>query len=211
MQLRVEFAFGEQSKEEYSENEEFVFEKEEEGVLFLYGDGEIDQIFFTENSNNLDEGPKFDDDMHNFIEDKVVFGDDGFVIKVVSHKNPQVLEVVVGNTIVNKSYVKDITNYHNFVVNFSKDKVKPSFKDKVLLNQKSHEDQIVFTKNSNNLDERPKFDDDKHNFIEDKVVFGDDSFVIKDKVKPSFKDKVLLNQKSHEDSGASSGLCGHLD
>ncbi|KAK9126278.1 hypothetical protein Scep_015124 [Stephania cephalantha] len=63
------------------------------------------------------------------MEDKIVFGDDGFVIEVVSFKNPQVLEVVVGDTIVNKSSVKDFSNYQNFVVNFSDDEVKPVFED----------------------------------------------------------------------------------
>ncbi|KAK9153172.1 hypothetical protein Sjap_000652 [Stephania japonica] len=85
---------------EYSDEELFVSEKE--GVLFLYGDGEVDLIFF-ENSDNFDEAPKFDDDGYDFVEDELVFRDDGFVIEVISHsKSPQMLEDVVGDAVVEK-------------------------------------------------------------------------------------------------------------
>ncbi|KAK9096247.1 hypothetical protein Sjap_021744 [Stephania japonica] len=80
MQLRMKFAFGEKPKEEYFDEEEFVLEEEIDGVIFLYGDGKVNSIFFKEDYDNLDEGSKFDDDGHDFAVDKVVFGDDGFVI-----------------------------------------------------------------------------------------------------------------------------------
>ncbi|KAK9158331.1 hypothetical protein Scep_004905 [Stephania cephalantha] len=51
-----------------SSDDEFVFEKEEDGVLFLYGEGEVDLIFFKEDSDILDEASKFDDDDgHDFV------------------------------------------------------------------------------------------------------------------------------------------------
>ncbi|KAK9157409.1 hypothetical protein Scep_003983 [Stephania cephalantha] len=85
-------------------------------------------------------GLKFDDDGCDFVEDKVVFGDDGFVIEVVSRKYPQELEVAVGDTVVNKSFVKDFSNYQNFIVSFSDDKVKLIFEDKAILDGMTCED-----------------------------------------------------------------------
>ncbi|KAK9084011.1 hypothetical protein Scep_030482 [Stephania cephalantha] len=90
MQLRVEFVFGVESKEDHFDEKEFESEKEEDVILFLCGDDEVDLIFFYEDFHNLDEGQKFDDDGRDFMEDKAVFGDDGFVIEVVSQINPQV-------------------------------------------------------------------------------------------------------------------------
>ncbi|KAK9137772.1 hypothetical protein Sjap_008366 [Stephania japonica] len=105
MQLRVEFGFGEERELEYSysDKEEFVSEEEIDGVLFLYGDPRrIDPIFFKEESDNFDKVPKFDSDRHNFVEDKLVFGEDGLVIQVVSlFEVPQVLEEVVRDVSVN--------------------------------------------------------------------------------------------------------------
>ncbi|KAK9100180.1 hypothetical protein Scep_023610 [Stephania cephalantha] len=94
MQLMAEFSFGENPEEEYSNEDEFVYEEEIDS-LFLYGDSKVDPIFFDEDFDNLDKGPKFDDDGPDFVEDKVVFGDDDFVIEVVSHKNPQAAELEV--------------------------------------------------------------------------------------------------------------------
>ncbi|KAK9086677.1 hypothetical protein Syun_029071 [Stephania yunnanensis] len=127
---------GAESKEDYFDEEEFESEKEEDMILFLCGDDEVDLIFFYEDFHNLDEGQKFDDDGRDFMEDKAVFGDDGFVIEVVSHINPQVLEVVVSNTVVNKSSMKDFSNNHNFVVSFLDDEVKPIFINKVTPDRK---------------------------------------------------------------------------
>ncbi|KAK9107631.1 hypothetical protein Syun_023642 [Stephania yunnanensis] len=115
MQLRVEFALDENPEEEYSDEEKFVYEEEIDGVLFLYGDAKVDPIFFEDDSDNLNERPKFDDDGRDFVEDKVVFGKDDFVIEVVSQKNSQVLEVVVGDMIVNKSYVKDFSDLSELI------------------------------------------------------------------------------------------------
>ncbi|KAK9146524.1 hypothetical protein Sjap_006427 [Stephania japonica] len=114
---------------------------------------QVDLIFFEEDSENLDEGPKFDNDGHDFVENKVVFGDDNFFVEVVYRKNTQVLEMVIGDTVVNKSSLKNFSNY-----------------DKV--------DAIFFEDDSDNLDEGPKFNNDGHNLVEDKVVFGDDGFVV---------------------------------
>ncbi|KAK9119278.1 hypothetical protein Scep_017371 [Stephania cephalantha] len=111
MQLRVKFAFDENPEEEYSDEEEFVSEEE------------------------INE---FDDDGRDFVGDKVVFGEDDFVIEVVSHKNPQVLEVVVGDMIVNKSSVKNFSDYQKlFVVSFLDD--VHIFEVKVVPNHKSRE------------------------------------------------------------------------
>ncbi|KAK9146566.1 hypothetical protein Sjap_006469 [Stephania japonica] len=106
MQLRVEFGFSEERKVEYSYSyeEEFVFEEEIDGVLFLYGDARrINPIFFEEDSDNFDEEPKFDSDGYDFVEDKLVFGEDGLVIEVVSSlvEVPQVLEKEVHDLIIN--------------------------------------------------------------------------------------------------------------
>ncbi|KAK9125481.1 hypothetical protein Scep_014327 [Stephania cephalantha] len=83
MQLRVEFSFGEEPKKEYCDNEKLVSEKEEDGILFLCGDSEVDPIFFKEDSDDLDEGPKFDNDGRDFVEDKVVFEEGDFFIENV--------------------------------------------------------------------------------------------------------------------------------
>ncbi|KAK9122956.1 hypothetical protein Sjap_012558 [Stephania japonica] len=138
MQLRMEFAFGEKLKEEYSNEKEFASEEEIDGDIFLYGYAwRIDPIFFVEESKNFDEEPKFVSDGYDFVENKIVFGEDGFVIEVVSKfKVPQVLEGVVGDTHVNKSFVKDFSNYHNFVVSFSDYEIKPIFEDKFVSDYK---------------------------------------------------------------------------
>ncbi|KAK9109320.1 hypothetical protein Sjap_017380 [Stephania japonica] len=105
MQLRVEFGFGEERELEYSysDEEEFVSEEEIDGILFLYGDARrIDQIFFEEDFENFDEEPKFDSDGYDFVEDKLIFGDDDLVIEVVSlFEVPQELEEVVRDVDVN--------------------------------------------------------------------------------------------------------------
>ncbi|KAK9145026.1 hypothetical protein Sjap_004929 [Stephania japonica] len=105
MQLRVEFGFSEERELEYSysDEEEFVSEEEIDGVLFLYGDARrIDPIFFEEDFENFDEEPKFDSDGYGFVEDKLVFGEDGLVIEVVSlFEVPQELEEVVRDVDVN--------------------------------------------------------------------------------------------------------------
>ncbi|KAK9160504.1 hypothetical protein Syun_006845 [Stephania yunnanensis] len=91
-----------ESGEEYSNKEGFVFMKEDE-FLFLYGDDEVDSIFLDEDSNNIDEVAKFDSDGHDFLEDKLVFGDNGFVIEMISHfKSPRMLKEVVDDVIVKK-------------------------------------------------------------------------------------------------------------
>ncbi|KAK9121253.1 hypothetical protein Syun_018870 [Stephania yunnanensis] len=56
-------------------------EKEEYVVLFLYDDGKVDPIFFEEDFDNFDDELNFDGDGQDFVEDKLVFGDDGFVIE----------------------------------------------------------------------------------------------------------------------------------
>ncbi|KAK9158931.1 hypothetical protein Scep_005505 [Stephania cephalantha] len=117
IEIKCQFAFGKKLEEKYFD-EEFVSEEEINGVLFLYGDGKVNPIFFEEDSDNLDEGPKFDDDGCDFVEDKVVSGDDGFIIEVVSYKDPQVLKVVVGGTIVNKSSVKDFSTINSLLLAF---------------------------------------------------------------------------------------------
>ncbi|KAK9090844.1 hypothetical protein Sjap_024021 [Stephania japonica] len=105
MQLRVEFGFSEERELEYSysDEEEFVSEEEIDGVLFLYGDARrIDPIFFEEDFENFDEEPKFDSDGYDFMEEKLVFGEDGLVIEVVSlFEVPQELEEVVRDVNVN--------------------------------------------------------------------------------------------------------------
>ncbi|KAK9162855.1 hypothetical protein Syun_003757 [Stephania yunnanensis] len=60
-------------------------EEKEDGVLFLYDDDEVDSIFFEDDSDNFDNAPKFDDDGHDFVDDKLVFGDNDFVVEVISH------------------------------------------------------------------------------------------------------------------------------
>ncbi|KAK9103146.1 hypothetical protein Sjap_020400 [Stephania japonica] len=92
--------------------------------------------FSSRKTDNLDEGPKFDDDGCNLVEDKVVFGDDGFIIKVVSHNNPQMLGDMVGDVVVNKSSMNNFSNYQNFVVSVSDDEVKTIFEDKVIMDRK---------------------------------------------------------------------------
>ncbi|KAK9091398.1 hypothetical protein Sjap_024575 [Stephania japonica] len=128
--------------------EEFVSEEEIDGVPFLYGDARrIDPIFFEEDFDNFDEEPKFDNDGYDFVGDKIAFGEDGlkflkiaFVIEVVSLvKIPQVLEEVVGDTGVNKSFVRDFSNYHNFVVIFSDYEIKPIFENKFVSDHKQRE------------------------------------------------------------------------
>ncbi|KAK9089027.1 hypothetical protein Scep_028109 [Stephania cephalantha] len=95
--------FGDEPEEEYSDEEKLIYEKEEDEVLFLYGDGEVDLIFFEEDSDNFDEEPKFNGVGCEFVEDKLVFGDDNIVIEVISHsKSPGILEKVVGDAIVEK-------------------------------------------------------------------------------------------------------------
>ncbi|KAK9123567.1 hypothetical protein Sjap_013169 [Stephania japonica] len=135
MQLKVEFAFGEKSEEEYSNEEEF--------------------IFFEEESVNFIEVPKFDSDEYKFVEDKIAFGDDSFVIEVVLlFEVPQVFEEVVDDTGINKSSLKDFSNYRIFVVHFSDDE------------------------ESANFDGSAKVDSDGYDFVEDKIIIGDEGFVI---------------------------------
>ncbi|KAK9085390.1 hypothetical protein Sjap_025801 [Stephania japonica] len=102
---RVEFGFGEERELEYSysDEEEFVSEEEIDGILFLYGDARrIDPIFFEEDFENFDEEPKFESDGYDFVEDKLIFGEDGLVIEVVSlFEVPQELEEVVRDVDVN--------------------------------------------------------------------------------------------------------------
>ncbi|KAK9132635.1 hypothetical protein Scep_012163 [Stephania cephalantha] len=95
MQLKMEFAFSEVPKDEYSSSDdEFVVEKEEDGALLLYGDDNVDPIFF-EDSENFDEVLKVDGDGRDFVEDDLVFKKTTFVIEVVFYsKSPQVLEEV---------------------------------------------------------------------------------------------------------------------
>ncbi|KAK9109086.1 hypothetical protein Sjap_017146 [Stephania japonica] len=94
-------------------------------------------IFFKEDFDNLDKGPKLNEDVYDFVEDKIVFGDDSFIMEVVSHKNPQVFEMVIDDTVVNKhSFMKDFSNYQNFVVSFSNNEVKPRFEDQVVKDKK---------------------------------------------------------------------------
>ncbi|KAK9122920.1 hypothetical protein Sjap_012522 [Stephania japonica] len=87
----------------YHEKEEFVSDEEIDGVLFLYGDTQrVDPFFFEEDFENFDEEPKFDNDVYDFMEDKLVFGDDGLIIEVISLFGvPQVLEEVVRDVGVN--------------------------------------------------------------------------------------------------------------
>ncbi|KAK9151171.1 hypothetical protein Syun_009480 [Stephania yunnanensis] len=63
--------------------------KKENRVLFLYADDEVDPIFFEEDFDNFDEAPKFDGDGHDFVENKLVFGDNDFVIKVTPNAHFQ--------------------------------------------------------------------------------------------------------------------------
>ncbi|KAK9163335.1 hypothetical protein Syun_004237 [Stephania yunnanensis] len=115
MQLRMEFAFGEKLKEEYSDEEEFVSDEEIDGFLFLYSNDKVHLIFFEEDFDNLDEGPKFDNDGCYFMEDKVVFVDGDSVIEVVSHKNLQVLEVVVDDEV---KFEEELSMFENFAFKF---------------------------------------------------------------------------------------------
>ncbi|KAK9137705.1 hypothetical protein Sjap_008299 [Stephania japonica] len=105
LMTQVEFGFGEERELEYSysDEEEFVSEEEIDVVLFLYGDARrIDPIFFEEDFENFDEEPKFDTDGYDFVEDKLVFGEDSLVIEVVSlFEVSQELEEVVRNVDVN--------------------------------------------------------------------------------------------------------------
>ncbi|KAK9091604.1 hypothetical protein Sjap_024781 [Stephania japonica] len=105
MQLRVVFGFGEERELEYSysDEEEFVSEEEIDEILFPYGDTRrIDPIFFEEDFENFDEEPKFDSDGYDFVEDKLIFGEDGLIIEVVSlFEVPQELEEVVRDVDVN--------------------------------------------------------------------------------------------------------------
>ncbi|KAK9100582.1 hypothetical protein Scep_024012 [Stephania cephalantha] len=57
-------------------------EEVEISIRTLQWNFEIDPIFFKEDFDNLDKGPKFNDDGHDFVEDKIGFGDEGFVIEV---------------------------------------------------------------------------------------------------------------------------------
>ncbi|KAK9146412.1 hypothetical protein Sjap_006315 [Stephania japonica] len=79
MQLKMEFGFGEERELEYSYSDEEEFVSEEE----------------------IDE-PKFDSDGYDFVEDKLVFGEDGLVIEVVSlFEVPQELEEAVRDVDIN--------------------------------------------------------------------------------------------------------------
>ncbi|KAK9122985.1 hypothetical protein Sjap_012587 [Stephania japonica] len=80
-----------------------IFETVEENILFLKkktdfsfdgkGEFEDEEIYV-----NFDEPPKFDVGEEGFIEDRVVFGDDGYVIEVIPQStNPRVLKTVVND------------------------------------------------------------------------------------------------------------------
>ncbi|KAK9128641.1 hypothetical protein Syun_017438 [Stephania yunnanensis] len=92
-------------EEEYSSSDnKFASMKEEDKAHFLYGDDEVDLIFFKD-SDTFDDAPKFDSDGYDFVKDNLVFGDDDFIIEMTSHsKSPQVLEEVVGDAITKKCY-----------------------------------------------------------------------------------------------------------
>ncbi|KAK9116737.1 hypothetical protein Sjap_015684 [Stephania japonica] len=116
----------------------------------------IDPIFFEEESKNFDEAPKFDSDGYNFVEDKIVFGEDDFVIEVVSlFKVPQVFEEVVGDTSVNKSFVNDFSNYQNYVVSLSNYEIKP-IEDKFVSDHKPYEEMNFLELWENDEDEDHK-------------------------------------------------------
>ncbi|KAK9117735.1 hypothetical protein Sjap_016682 [Stephania japonica] len=90
-------------------------------------------------SKNFDELLKSDSDGYDFVEDKIVFREDDFVIEVVSlFKVPQVFEVV-GDTGANKSFVKDFFNYHNLIVSLSDYEIKPIFENKFVSDHKPRE------------------------------------------------------------------------
>ncbi|KAK9116720.1 hypothetical protein Sjap_015667 [Stephania japonica] len=79
--------------------------KEETDIDFSFdGKGEFEDV---EIYVNFDERPKFYVGDEDFIEDRVVFGDDGHVIKVISQSaSPQVLETVVDNGVVDNYLIE---------------------------------------------------------------------------------------------------------
>ncbi|KAK9155400.1 hypothetical protein Sjap_002880 [Stephania japonica] len=80
----------------------------------------FDPIFFEEDFENFDEEPKFDSDGYDFVEDKLVFGDDSLVIEVVLlFEVPQELEEVVCDVDVNNDSLGLIAKakVHKFATN----------------------------------------------------------------------------------------------
>ncbi|KAK9153964.1 hypothetical protein Sjap_001444 [Stephania japonica] len=229
------------------QREPIVFE--ETDIDFSFdgkGEFEDEEIYV-----NFDEPPKFDVGDEDSIEERVLFGDDGHVIKVISQSTiPQVLETVVDNGVLDNYLIEKcvetkvkfaraklfcslnddmdeelvvdvLQDSHDgvFVDNFSFE-VKVSFEDKVFLGE--FEDEEIYV----NFDKPPKFDVGDEDFIEDRVVFGDDGHVIKVisqsaspqvleivvdngvednylieksfEVNVSFEDEVVLGQKMRE-------------
>ncbi|KAK9125033.1 hypothetical protein Scep_013879 [Stephania cephalantha] len=71
---------------------------------FVFLVGKVDMIFFEDDSDNLNETPKFDGNGHDFVEEKLFFGRNDFVIEVISHsKSPRMYEEVVGDVVVKKN------------------------------------------------------------------------------------------------------------
>ncbi|KAK9091223.1 hypothetical protein Sjap_024400 [Stephania japonica] len=103
---------------------------------------------------NFDNVPKFDISDEDFIEDIVVFGDDGFVIKIILQStSPRVIETMVNDVVVE---------------NYNLEKL-----------QRQKEGEFEDEEEQVNFDEAPKFDVSNEDFIEDTVVLRDDDFVIK--------------------------------
>ncbi|KAK9137698.1 hypothetical protein Sjap_008292 [Stephania japonica] len=199
MQLRVEFGFGEERELEYSysDEEEFVFEEEIDVVLFLYGDvRRIDPIFFEEDFENFDEEPKFDSDGYDFVEDKLVFGEDGFVIEVVSlFEVSQVLEEVVRDVEVNNDSLGLIakakhveTSCDDFIVKVEKTREETkgdssSDRDNAYNDEDCRSEECIDLIESNDgnifdINKPPFFDDNDDAIVEEKVVFGYDGRVL---------------------------------
>ncbi|KAK9137703.1 hypothetical protein Sjap_008297 [Stephania japonica] len=204
MQLRVEFGFGEERELEYSysDEEEFVFEEEIDMVLFLYGDARrIDPIFFEEDFKNFDEEPKFDSDGYDFVEDKLVFGEDGLVIEVISlfEVSPELEEVVrdvdVNNDslglIAKKKYVE--TSCDDFIVKAEKTREETkgdssSDRDNAYNDEDCQSEECIDLIECNDghifdINKPPFFDDNDDAIVEEKVVFGYDGRVLESFVK----------------------------
>ncbi|KAK9146177.1 hypothetical protein Sjap_006080 [Stephania japonica] len=77
-----------------------------EGDSLFGGEGEFED---KEEQVNFDETPKFDVCDEDFIEDRVIFGDDGHVIEVIPQStNPRVLETVFDDGVIDNYLVEKV-------------------------------------------------------------------------------------------------------
>ncbi|KAK9123110.1 hypothetical protein Sjap_012712 [Stephania japonica] len=104
--MRVLLMVGDDTTRNYQRNP--IVCEEIKGDSFFSGEGEFED---KEEQVNFDEVLKFDVDEEDFIEDRVVFRDDGHVIELIlQFANSQVLETMVDDGEVDNYLIEKVQN-----------------------------------------------------------------------------------------------------